>query len=381
MIIQCKMACLYVCLALVGVMIVSCGQDGNPLSPTPLTESIPVQDSEPQQPVPGPKSEPSEVPEPELSEAKPKSKPVAPELPDPMPEPEIPETPEPELPPPPPETPKPEPRKPSRPSSSRAPQPNVVPTVSPSNISCACDDVRAGDVIVLSVEQAELAGAGHLTYHWAATPGSDPVPGNSPTPRWNPSGSGTVEITAWVTGDIGTVVFSRIVEVEAGPTPAAIVSSRPPQTQPPPAQPPPPDTSTPSPPVPTKPWGAYAYSIDQVVYGVAAGKATPSDAARAALADCESKGGWSCGSVSTFQNQCFAVAHGLVTLSDPPPASKCGGPGQFACPTNPYYQLYSSLDEQTLRAAETRVMYDCARGGGALGSGTECRVLASICQP
>ena len=378
MIIQCKMACLYVCLALVGVMIVSCGQDGNPLSPTPLTESIPVQDSEPQQPVPGPKSEPSEVPEPELSEPKPKSEPVAPELPDPMPEPEIPETPEPELPPPPPETPKPEPRKPSRPSSSRAPQPNVVPTVSPSNISCACDDVRAGDVIVLSVEQAELAGAGHLTYHWAATPGSDPVPGNSPTPRWNPSGSGAVEITAWVTGDIGTVVFSRIVEVEAGPAPPP---SRPsPMTSVPSSPPPPSTTMKPVPPVPMKPWGAFAHSSDQTIYGVAAGKGTPDDASRAALADCRSKSGYGCISGNPFQNQCFAVAHGKVTLSDPPPSHKCGGLGQFACPTNPFYQLYVSLDQQTKRAAEQATMYSCVRGGGSLGSGTECRVLASICQ-
>ena len=371
-------------------------ETSQPSPPPPVPETpepeLPPPPPEIPKPEPPPPAEPPKPPPPEAPKP-PAPAPAPPEAPMPPPEPTELEPPpaEPQEPEPseiqqpePPEPQEPEPPKPPRPTPSRAPRPRAQPPAPPAappplTIACACDNVRVGDVIVLRVEQAEIAGAGSLSFHWAATPGSDPVPGNSPTPRWNPVGSGRVEITAWVTGDTGTVVVSRLIEVEAGPAPPP---SRPsPMTrapsQPPPAPPAPPK---PVPPVPTKPWGAYAYSIDQVIYGVAAGKATPSDAARAALADCELKGGWSCGSVSTFQNQCFAVAHGLVTLSDPPPASKCGGPGQFACPTNPYYQLYSSLDEQTLRAAEARVMYACARGGGALGSGTQCRVLASICQ-
>ena len=121
----------------------------------------------------------------------------------------------------------------------------------------------------------------------------------------------------------------------------------------------------------TYPWGAYAHSSDQRIYGVAAGEVSPGDAARAALADCQSKGGWGCTLGDTFQDQCFAVAHGLVTLFDPNPKYPSS-----------YYQLYESWDQQTRRAAEQAAMYQCVRaGGGPLGTGTECQVLASICQP
>ena len=234
-------------------------------------------------------------------------------------------------------------------------------------IACACEDVRVGDSIVLRV-LVEPAGTGNLTYHWAATPGSDPVPGDSPTPTWNPVGSGRVELTAWVTGDTGTVVVSRSVEVTAKPAPPAPPPPPPPPPEPPP--PPPPEPPPPPPPVPTKPWGAWSASSDNTVYGVAAGKASPDDANRAARADCRSKGGWGCAAGRPFQNQCFAVAHGLVTLHNPSPDYPSS-----------YYQLYVSLDKQTQRAAEQETMHLCVRGAGPLGSGTKCKVLASICQP
>ena len=233
------------------------------------------------------------------------------------------------------------------------------------------------------MEHPEIADTGNLTYKWAATPGSDPIPGDSPTPKWNPSGSGHVDITAWVTGDIGTVVVSRIIEVTAKPAPPA--PKPPPPPPPPPPEPDPPEEPEPDPPAPTKPWGAWSGNHDQTIAGVSAGKDSRDEADRAALADCRSRGGTGCTSAGAsggqFQNQCFAIAHGKVTLENPRRPPHCGGRGQATCPVSPYYQTYVSLDEQTQRAAEAKTMHDCARGGGALGTGTECKMLASICQP
>ena len=363
-----------------------CGSDG-PVAPTPPPVEIPKppppeipEPETPEAPEPKPPKPPTPKPSPPEAPKPPAPQPDPPETPDPdppmppppePPEPPAPEPPEPEPPEPPPETPKPKPPKP-KPSPPEPPPEPETPEPEPEpepdyTITCACDDVRVGDVIVLRVEHPEIAGTGHLTYHWAATPGSDPVPGNSPTPRWNPSGSGRVEITVWVTGDIGTVVFSRFVEVTANPAPPPSPPPPPPDPEPEPEPPPPP----PPPPAKTKPWGAWSASSDSTVYGVAAGKASPDDANRAARADCQSKGGWGCAAGRPFQNQCVAVAHGLVTLHDPPRAPY----------PSSYYQIYSSLDEQTKRAAEQAAMYLCVRGAGPLGSGTECKILASICQP
>ena len=334
-----------------------CGSDG-PTAPTPPPVEIP-------------KPQPPETPEPEQSPPPETPEPEPPDTPSPEPEPAPPETPEPE---PSPEDPKPkpsppEPSPPPPPPESPPeppPPPPSAPDAPPPTIACACGNVRVGDAIVLRVEHPEIAGTGRLTYRWAATPGSDPVPGNSPTPRWNPVGSGQVEITAWVTGDTGTVVVSRLVDVTANPAPPP-----PPPPPPEPPPPPPPPEPEPEPPVQTKPWGAWSASSNSTVYGVAAGKASPDDANRAARADCQSKGGWGCAAGRPFQNQCVAVAHGLVTLHDPPRAPY----------PSSYYQIYASLDEPTQRAAEQAAMYQCVRGAGPLGSGTECRVLASICQP
>ena len=343
-----------------------------PPPPTPETpEPEPSGPEEPDPPKPPPPEAPKPTPEPSPPEAPPQPAPPAPEPPTPPAPPEPPEMPTPPQPEPPapPETPEPPPS-PGPPAPKPPPAPSPPPPAPPPGpgpatptITCACENVRVGDVIVLRVEP----GTGHLTYRWAATPGSDPVPGDSPTPRWNPSGSGRVELTAWVTGDAGTVVVSRSVDVTANPAPPSPPSPSPPAPPPPP----PPEPPSPDPPPPTKPWGAYSASSNNTVYGVAAGKASPDDAKRAAHADCRSKGGWGCASGSAFQNQCFAVAHGRVILSDP------SGPPY----PSTYYQLYVSLDEQTQRAAEQATMYSCVRGGGYLGSGTECKVLASVCQP
>ena len=338
-----------------------CGSN-SPVAPTPVpTLPTTVEIPPDPEPVPIPAPVPIPVPEPPESPNPPEMpEPEPPQTPDPEPEPD----PDPEPSPPPTPTPTPIPPEPSPPPPPPAPSPPEV--VGDYSIMCACDDVQVGDVIVLRVEHPDTE---NLTYRWAATPGSDPIPGDSPTPRWNPSGSGRVEITAWVTGDRGTVVVSRSVEVTGNPAPPPPPPIPVPPTPPSPS--PPPEMPEPDPLPPTKPWGAYSASSNNTVYGVAAGKASPDDANRAAHADCRSKGGWGCASGSPFQNQCFAVAHGRVILSDP------SGPPY----PSTYYQLYVSLDEQTQRAAEQATMYNCVRGGGYLGSGTECKVLASVCQP
>ena len=375
-----------------------CGSDG-PVAPTPIPApaETPKPPPPPETPTPEPPPPTPETPEPEPpgpEEPEP-PKPPPPEAPKPTPEPPTPEpsppeappeprppTPEPPTPPAPPEPPEmptppemPEPPQPEPPAPPETPEPPSPP--GDYTITCACENVRVGDVIVLRVEP----GTGHLTYRWAATPGSDPVPGDSPTPRWNPSGSGRVELTAWVTGDAGTVVVSRSVEVTGNPAPPSPPSPEPP-APPPPA---PPDTPKPDPPPPTKPWGAWSGNHDQTIAGVSAGKDSRDEADRAALADCRSKGGTGCTSAGAsggqFQNQCFAIAHGKVTLENPRRPPHCGGPGQHTCPVSPYYQTYVSFDEPTQRAAEAKTMHDCPRGGGALGTGTECRMLASVCQP
>ena len=346
-----------------------CGSD-SPVAPSPIPAPAetpkPSPPPPPQPPAPEPPPQEPEPPKPPPPETPkpPASPPAPPEVPEPPPA----ETPEPPVTPaPPPGAPPPPPPPPGSPAPPGSPPP---PSEAPQlAIACACEDVRAGDVVVLRVEP----GTEHLMYRWAATPGSDPIPGNSPTPRWNPSGAGRVEITAWVTGDIGTVVVSRLIEVTArpAPPPSPPPESPPAPPEPPPPPPPPPEVPMPPPPVQTKPWGAWSASSDSTVYGVAAGKASPDDANRAARADCQSKGGWGCAAGRPFQNQCVAVAHGLVTLHDPPKAPY----------PSSYYQIYSSLDEPTQRHAEARALYLCVRGAGPLGSGTECRVLASICQP
>ena len=366
-----------------------CGSD-SPTAPTPpppppveIPKPQPPETPEPEPPQPEPPEEPE--PEPEPPEPEPPEPDPDPEPPDPEPEPEPdPEPPEPE-PDPDPEPPGPEPQPDPEPDPGPEPEPDPEPDPEPEPpevvvdyiIACACENVRVGDVIVLRVEYPEIAGAGQKTYRWAATPGSDPIPGNSPTPRWNPSGSGRVEITAWVTGDIGTVVVSRFVEVTGTLPP-------PPPPPPPPPEPPPPPPPPP-PPVQTKPWGAWSGNHDQTIAGVSAGKDSRDEADRAALADCRSQGGTGCTSAGAsggqFQNQCFAIAHGKVTLENPRRPPHCGGRGQATCPVSPYYQTYVSFDEPTQRAAEAKTMHDCARGGGALGTGTECKMLASICQP
>ena len=364
------MAIRLVSLALASLLLVACDDDG-PVAPTPIPPDIRVYVAPEPEPAPAPTPEPEPEPAPE-PEPEPEPEPDPDPDPDPEPEPDPAPEPDPEPEPEPDPEPTPEPSPPD-PDPPQDPAP-----VADYTISCACDDVRVGDLIVLRVEPA-MPG----TYRWAATPGSDPVPGGSSTPTWNPVGSGRVELTAWVTGDTGTVVVSRFVEVKAKPAPPPAPPAPPPPPPAPPAPPPPPPP--PPPPVQTKPWGAWASNHDQTLSGVSAGKDSRDEADRAALADCRSRGGTGCTSAGAsggqFQNQCFAIAHGKVTLENPPGPPSCGVPGKHACPVSPYYQAYISLDESTQRAAEKIVMRDCASGGGALGTGTECRMLASICQP
>ena len=175
-----------------------CGSDG-PVAPTkiPAPAEIPT-------PPPPPPETPEPTPEPSPPEAPPQPRPPTPEPPTPPAPPEPPEMPTPPQPDPPPPAP-PEPPEPPQPPPSPGPPPAPKPPPAPSppppapppgpgpatpTIACACENVRVGDVIVLRVEHPGTAG--NLTYRWAATPGSDPVPGEQPNSEVE-SGQGLVE--------------------------------------------------------------------------------------------------------------------------------------------------------------------------------------------
>jgi hypothetical protein len=101
---------------------------------------------------------------------------------------------------------------------------------------------------------------------------------------------------------------------------------------------------------PAQSWGAIAISAPDKVYGVAQGSLTQSDAVRAAVLDCRSRGGGDCKVAVSAEKECFAVA-----------GQKSGAPVAAAA--------------RNISDAGNRALAMCGDGQANIG----CSVLATFC--